>query len=100
MLENELNGDFSVEKWSQNFEFMVANRGKAKYKFYVMLNPYNEITTCGKTPLDLKIGFKIKDENGVIIKLIEFGHEGLFGKDRFSWIWLGFKLVNSKFTKT
>lgn len=99
--EKILIGTFAVNDWISNdfkgFSFQRANKGEAKHKFCVMLNPYVPITECGVIPKKLQVGDKIKDVNGVILKVSTFGSAGLFGKDSFSWIWVYFYATNAKF---
>ncbi len=90
--EKILIGTFAVNDWIAN-DF----KGEAKHKFCVMLNPYVPITECGVIPKKLQVGDKIKDVNGVILKVSTFGSAGLFGKDSFSWIWVYFYATNAKF---
>jgi hypothetical protein len=95
-------GVFKTNDWIREdfkgFSFQRANKGKAKHKFYVMLNPYEPITECGVIPKKLKLGDKIKDKDGVILKVVDFGSAALFGKDSYSFIWVGFYATNTRFT--
>ena len=101
--KNILKGNFNTNEWIENdfkgFSFNRANNGKAKHKFYVMLNPYKPITECGLTPEELKIGDEIKDKSGIVLKVVDFGGSGLFGKDSWSWIWVGFYCKNGEFIR-
>lgn len=94
-------GVFSTNDWIKEdfkgFSFQRANKGKAKRKFFVMLNPYEPISECGILPKNLKKGDKIRDKDGIILKVVDFGGAGLFGKENWSWIWIGFSCVNSTF---
>lgn len=94
-------GVFRTNDWIREdfkgFSFQRANKGKAKRKFFVMLNPYKPISECGIFPKNLKKGDKIKDKDGIILKVVDFGGAGLFGKENWSWIWIGFSCVNSTF---
>ena len=96
-----LSGTFRANDWIRRdfggHSFRRANKGKAKRKFFVMLNPYEPITECGLTSKELKKGNKIKDLDGIILKVVDFGGAGYFGKDNFSWEWVGFYCVNSEF---
>lgn len=100
---NILDGVFQVNEWIKDdfkgFSFKRANKGKAKRKFFIMLNPYEPITKCGIIPKDLKKGIKIKDKDGVILKVVDSFGSGLFGKENFSWIWIGFYCMNGSFEK-
>lgn len=99
-----LDGIFRVNDWIKEdfkgFGFQRANKGKAKHKFLVMLNPYEPITKCGVIPKELKKGDKIKDKDGAILKVVDGGGAGLFGKENFSWIWIGFYCMNGKFNES
>jgi hypothetical protein len=90
-------GVFRTNDWIREdfkgLSFQRANKGK----FFVMLNPYEPISECGILPKNLKKGDKIKDKDGIILKVVDFGGAGLFGKENFSWIWIGFSCVNSTF---
>lgn len=101
---NTLCGVFHTNNWIKDdfkgFSFQRANKGKAKHKFFVMLNPYIAITECGVTPKQLRKGDKIKDKDGLILEVVDFGGAGLFGKDHWSWIWVGFSCVNGKFNSS
>jgi hypothetical protein len=103
MIKNKktFEGNFSVNDWIKEdikgFSFQIANKGKAKHKFFVMLNPYKSITKCGIIPKYLQKGDEIIDTEGIILKVVDFGSEGLFGENSFSWIWVGFSLINTKF---
>lgn len=98
-----LEGLFRTNDWIRNdfkgFSFQRANKGKAKRKFFAMLNPYEPITKCGVLPLNLNKGDEIKDLDGLVLRVVDFGSAGLFGKDSWSWIWVGFYCVNGSFDK-
>ena len=96
-----LTGTFKTNDWIlqdfKGFSFKRANKGKAKHKFFVMLNPYEPITECGLIPKNLKLNDLIKDQDGIILKVVDSGNAGYFGKENFSWEWVGFWTVNTKF---
>jgi len=86
----------SVQSWIEadfkGFSFKRSNP-KAKRKFFVMLDPYSHMTD-DKLVKDLQKGDLFEDSEGVIIKVVDFGGSGMFGKGSFSWMWVGFYLVN------
>jgi len=94
-------GVFSTNDWIKEdfkgFSFQRANNGKSKNEFFVMLNPYEPITECGMLPKNLKKGIQIKDKDGVILKVVDFGSAGLFGEGTWSWVWIGFSSINCFF---
>lgn len=77
----------------KNFSFVKEDNKN----FCLMLNPYTIITDCGMMTKDLQKEDVIKDKDGIILKIMDFGSSGLFGKDNWSWIWIYFYSVNSNF---
>jgi hypothetical protein len=63
---------------------------------WIVIDPYDPISECGMQPKDLKIGHTIIDQQGIIMKIVEFGSGAFFGKGSFSYTSIRLKLINHK----
>lgn len=62
---------------------------------WVQLNPYAVLGTEPKsfTAKDLLLDEVLVDNKGTLVKIVEFGGSGLFGKDSYSWMWVKMRIV-------
>jgi hypothetical protein len=99
-----LRGVFSTNEWISNdvkgMTFQRVAEDETNRKFFVSLNPYEAITDCGMTPVNLEIGVQIIDKDGIILEVFDIGSSGLFDGNNISWIWIGFSAINTVFSSS